>query len=146
MKPTEPLAVDLLLSADERRPLSVAGHHEWRESLAASSREFDEIDIELDATDELEKGQGALGVLPRTAALEVMNADHVRTARAKGLAERTVVLKHVLRNALIPVVTLIVAVLGSIYTGIATATEAAAMVRVAVDVGSGMGANPWFRC
>jgi ABC-type dipeptide/oligopeptide/nickel transport system permease component len=37
----------------------------------------------------------------------VFNADHVRTARAKGLKERTVVLRHVLRNALIPVVTLI---------------------------------------
>jgi ABC-type dipeptide/oligopeptide/nickel transport system permease component len=45
--------------------------------------------------------------MTRTSALEVMNADHVRTARAKGLKERTVVLRHVLRNALIPVVTLI---------------------------------------
>ena len=45
--------------------------------------------------------------MTRTAALEVLSADHVRTARAKGLAERSVVLRHVLRNALIPVVTLI---------------------------------------
>ena len=50
---------------------------------------------------------GPIARMTRTAALEVMNADHVRTARAKGLAERTVILKHVLRNALIPVVTLI---------------------------------------
>jgi ABC-type dipeptide/oligopeptide/nickel transport system permease component len=50
---------------------------------------------------------GPVARMTRTSALEVMNADHVRTARAKGLRERTVVLKHVLRNALIPVVTLI---------------------------------------
>jgi ABC-type dipeptide/oligopeptide/nickel transport system permease component len=50
---------------------------------------------------------GPIARMTRTAALEVLNADHVRTARAKGLAERTVILKHVLRNALIPVVTLI---------------------------------------
>ena len=45
----EPLALDLLLSEDQRRPLSVAGHHEWRESLAAPARDFDEVD-ELRAT------------------------------------------------------------------------------------------------
>jgi ABC-type dipeptide/oligopeptide/nickel transport system permease component len=50
---------------------------------------------------------GPIARMTRTSALEVMNADHVRTARAKGLRERSVVLKHVLRNALIPVVTLV---------------------------------------
>jgi ABC-type dipeptide/oligopeptide/nickel transport system permease component len=50
---------------------------------------------------------GPVARMTRTSALEVMNADHVRTARAKGLKERTVVLRHVLRNALIPVITLI---------------------------------------
>lgn len=50
---------------------------------------------------------GPIARMTRTAALEVLNADHVRTARAKGLAERSVILRHVLRNALIPVVTLI---------------------------------------
>ncbi len=50
---------------------------------------------------------GPVARMTRTSALEVMNADHVRTARAKGLRERTVILKHVLRNALIPVITLI---------------------------------------
>jgi peptide/nickel transport system permease protein len=38
--------------------------------------------------------------------LEVMNQDYVRTARAKGMSETTVVLKHALRNALLPVITL----------------------------------------
>lgn len=50
---------------------------------------------------------GPIARMTRTSALEVMSADHVRTARAKGLRERTVILRHVLRNALIPVVTLI---------------------------------------
>jgi ABC-type dipeptide/oligopeptide/nickel transport system permease component len=43
----------------------------------------------------------------RGSMLEVMRADYMRTARAKGLRERSVVLRHGLRNALIPVVTLI---------------------------------------
>ncbi len=42
----------------------------------------------------------------RSAMLQVLSADYVRTARAKGLDERTVVLKHALRNALVPVITL----------------------------------------
>lgn len=42
----------------------------------------------------------------RTSMLDVVRQDYVRTARAKGLRERTVILKHALRNALIPVVTL----------------------------------------
>lgn len=50
---------------------------------------------------------GPVARMTRTAALEVMNADYVRTARAKGLTETTVIIHHVLRNALIPVITLI---------------------------------------
>ena len=42
----------------------------------------------------------------RAAMLEVINSDYVRTARAKGLPERTVIMKHGFRNALIPVVTI----------------------------------------
>ena len=45
--------------------------------------------------------------MTRTTMLEVNKADFIRTARAKGLSERQVVLKHGLRNALIPVITLI---------------------------------------
>ncbi|HXH58279.1 ABC transporter permease [Iamia sp.] len=45
--------------------------------------------------------------MTRTTMLETINTDYVRTARAKGLTERSVVFKHGLRNALIPVVTLI---------------------------------------
>lgn len=43
----------------------------------------------------------------RSAVLEVLNEDYVRTARAKGLRERVVTYKHVLRNAMIPIVTVI---------------------------------------
>ena len=45
--------------------------------------------------------------LTRTIMLEVLRQDYIRTAWAKGLSERTVVVRHALRNALIPVVTLI---------------------------------------
>ena len=50
---------------------------------------------------------GPIARITRTAVLEVLSADFVRTARAKGLKERVVIVHHALRNALIPVVTLI---------------------------------------
>jgi len=43
----------------------------------------------------------------RASMLDVLNEDYVRTARSKGLAETTVVLKHALRNALVPIVTVL---------------------------------------
>jgi peptide/nickel transport system permease protein len=53
----------------------------------------------------------------RAAVLEVRRADHVRTARAKGLAERMVTWKHVLRNALLPIVTIVGLQLGTLLAG-----------------------------
>lgn len=50
---------------------------------------------------------GPIARITRTAVLEVLGADFVRTARAKGLKERVVIVHHALRNALIPVVTLV---------------------------------------
>ena len=50
---------------------------------------------------------GPIARLTRTAVLEVLGADFVRTARAKGLKEWVVIVHHALRNALIPVVTLV---------------------------------------
>lgn len=50
---------------------------------------------------------GPVARMTRSSVLEVLRLDHVRTARAKGLTERRVILRHALRNALIPVVTLI---------------------------------------
>ena len=53
----------------------------------------------------------------RSAMLQVMSSDYVRTARAKGLSERTVVLKHALRNALTPIITLGALELGTLLSG-----------------------------
>lgn len=50
---------------------------------------------------------GPVARMTRSSVLEVLKLDHVRTARAKGLSETRVILRHGLRNALIPVVTLI---------------------------------------
>ena len=58
----------------------------------------------------------------RAAMLEVINSDYVRTARAKGLPERRVTMKHALRNALIPLVTLVALDFGTILGG-AVVTE-----------------------
>ena len=53
----------------------------------------------------------------RSAMLQVLSADYVRTARAKGLSERVVVLKHALRNALTPIITLGALELGTLLSG-----------------------------
>ena len=53
----------------------------------------------------------------RSAMLQVLSADYVRTARAKGLDEKTVVLKHALRNALTPIITLGALELGTLLSG-----------------------------
>lgn len=53
----------------------------------------------------------------RTNTLEVLNADYIRTARAKGLSEHSVVYKHVFRNTLIPLVTVMAGTLPSLFGG-----------------------------
>ena len=53
----------------------------------------------------------------RSSMLDVIRLDHVTTARSKGLGERTVVLKHVVRNALIPVVTLVALTMPQVFGG-----------------------------
>ena len=53
----------------------------------------------------------------RSAMLQVLNADYVRTARAKGLGERAVVLKHALRNAMTPIITLGALEFGTLLSG-----------------------------
>lgn len=58
----------------------------------------------------------------RSAVLDVIRLDYVNTARAKGLSERVTVAKHVVRNALIPVVTLVALQIPGIFTG-AVVTE-----------------------
>ena len=58
----------------------------------------------------------------RASMLEVLNQDYIRTARAKGLTERTVVVRHGLRNALIPLATVVAVDIGGILGG-AVVTE-----------------------
>ena len=70
-------------------------------------------------------GTGLAAVLmrqTRNAMIEVLSADYVRTARAKGLAQRAVVLRHALRNGLIPVVTILGLQMGALMGG-AVVTE-----------------------
>jgi peptide/nickel transport system permease protein len=55
----------------------------------------------------------------RASLLEVMNQDYVRTARAKGLTERTVIMRHAFRNALIPITTLVAFEIGALIGGAA---------------------------
>ena len=53
----------------------------------------------------------------RSSMLDVVRLDHVTTARSKGLAERAVVLRHIVRNALIPVVTLVALTMPQVFGG-----------------------------
>jgi peptide/nickel transport system permease protein len=65
-------------------------------------------------------GNAIAGVLmrhTRSAMLQVLDSDYVRTARAKGLLERTVILKHAMRNALTPVITLGAIEFGTLLSG-----------------------------
>jgi len=55
----------------------------------------------------------------RSSVLEVLNADYLRTARAKGLAERVVLNRHALRNTLIPIVTVVALMVPRLVSGVA---------------------------
>jgi peptide/nickel transport system permease protein len=61
---------------------------------------------------------GVIARTVRSSLVEIMNEDYIRTARAKGLQERIVVVRHGLRNALIPAVTIIGINLGAILGGV----------------------------
>ena len=60
---------------------------------------------------------GSLMRYTRTNTLEVLNADYIRTARAKGLGEGKVIYKHAFRNTLIPLVTLLAGTLPGLFSG-----------------------------
>jgi peptide/nickel transport system permease protein len=62
-------------------------------------------------------GAAVISRMVRSSMLEVMRQDYVRTGRAKGLSESRVVLKHVLRNALIPVLTIVGLEFGRLLSG-----------------------------
>ena len=60
---------------------------------------------------------GGLMRYTRTNMLEVLNADYIRTARAKGLSEHSVIYKHAFRNSLIPIVTMLAGILPGLFGG-----------------------------
>lgn len=62
-------------------------------------------------------GLAGLSRYARSGMLEIIRKDYIRTARAKGLPERTVIFKHALRNSLIPIVTLIASLLPAMIGG-----------------------------
>jgi len=62
-------------------------------------------------------GAGSLARYTRSSMLEVINKDYVRTARAKGLSENLVIVRHALRNALIPIIVLLGISFGNILSG-----------------------------
>ena len=55
--------------------------------------------------------------MTRTSLLEVLNDDYIRTARAKGLSEKTVIVRHALRAALLPIITIVGLQIGSLLAG-----------------------------
>jgi len=55
--------------------------------------------------------------MTRTSLLEVLNDDYIRTARAKGLSEKTVIFRHALRAALLPIITIVGLQMGSLLAG-----------------------------
>lgn len=82
-------------------------------------------DVLLDAIRHLILPAVALSTIPlaiiaritRSSMLDVLGAEYVRTARAKGVREKAVVLKHALRNALLPIVTVIGLQVGTLFAG-----------------------------
>jgi peptide/nickel transport system permease protein len=55
--------------------------------------------------------------MTRSSMLEVLKQDYIRTARAKGLLENSVVLKHAFRNAMLPIVTIVGLQVGALFAG-----------------------------
>jgi peptide/nickel transport system permease protein len=83
------------------------------------------LDVTWDALRHLILPSLAVGTIPlaiiarltRSSLLDVLGQDYVRTARAKGLRERTVLMTHAMRNALIPIVTIVGLQVGSLLSG-----------------------------
>ncbi len=83
------------------------------------------FDVTWDAIKHLILPSLAVGTIPlaiiarltRSSLLDVLGQDYVRTARAKGLRERTILIRHAMRNALIPIVTIVGLQVGSLLAG-----------------------------
>ena len=79
----------------------------------------------------------------RASMLEVLRQDYVRTARAKGLYERMVIIKHALRNALIPVITILVFDIAGIFSGAILTETIFSYPGMGRLYFSALGANDW---
>lgn len=94
----------ILLFSVQLRVLPTSGYGEWRHLiLPAVTLAFSQVAL--------------VTRLTRSNLLEVVRQDYIRTARAKGLAQRTVIFKHALKNALIPVVTVLGLQVGNVLGG-----------------------------
>ena len=81
----------------------------------------------------------------RSSMLEVLNQDYIRTARSKGLTERTVIIRHGLRNAMLPLATVVAIDIGGVLGGAViteTVFEWNAMGRMFIDGLSNLDPNP----
>ena len=79
----------------------------------------------------------------RSSMLEVMRQDYVRTARAKGLIERVVIAKHALRNALIPVITVVALQLPALFGGAILTETVFSYPGMGRLFFNGLGASDW---
>ena len=84
------------------------------------------------------------GRMARSATLEVLNEDYVRTARAKGLYERLVVGRHVLRNALLPVITISGLAMGALLGGSVAVERAFGVPGLGGLLVMGFGERDWM--
>jgi len=102
----------ILLFALSLRWLPSSGYVPWAENPLAALRSLTMPVLALGLP-----VAGVLARLVRASVLEELARDHIRTARAKGLSEQQVIVRHVLRNALIPTVTLLGLQLGFLLGG-----------------------------
>ena len=77
----------------------------------------------------------------RASMLEVVNSDYVRTARAKGLSEKQVTMKHAFRNALIPLVTLVALNFGALLGGVVVTRPSSRSTAWASTSSTALGTN-----
>lgn len=90
-------------------------------------------------------GMGAIiARMTRATVLEVLQDDYVRTARSKGLAERTVIWKHVLRNALIPVITISGLQLAGLLSGTVAVETAFGVPGIGAELASALSNRDWM--
>lgn len=92
---------------------------DYAQTLAGSIEKFGDIikHLILPISVSVLLSLGGLMRYTRTNTLEVLNADYIRTARAKGLSEKDVIYKHAFRNTLIPLATMFAGILPSLFGG-----------------------------